>query len=200
MPTIAVADYSVGNIFSMISAIRRLGLDVELTGDPRRLSSADGLVLPGDGNFGAAAKSLEPIKQAIIETVSDGTPLLGSCLGMQLLFERSEEAPGAGLALLKGYIRRFPEDLKVPHMGWNTVNSKGDCQLLDGIEGQYFYFVHSFYPEPVDPADSAATTGYGVEFTSVVQRGNVYGTQFHPEKSGQAGATLLANYARLLRR
>jgi imidazole glycerol-phosphate synthase subunit HisH len=200
MTQVAVVDYGIGNIYSMLCALRRLGLETELTGDPTRLHLADGLILPGDGNFGAASANLDPIKEVILEVVEEGRPLLGSCLGMQLLFERSEEAPGSGLALLKGRIKRFTEGLKIPHMGWNTVNSNGECSLLEGVDGRYFYFVHSFYPEPNDPDDSAATTMYGVEFTSVVHRGNIYGTQFHPEKSGSAGAALLANYSRLVRR
>ena len=200
MPRIAVLDYKVGNIFSMMSALRRTGLEVELTSDPGRIRAADGLVLPGVGNFGVASRMLEPYREALFDALGSGKPMLGSCLGMQLLFETSEEAEGAGLGFVKGGIKRFGEGVKVPHMGWNQVMPVRACPLLEGVEGGYFYFVHSFYPDPADPVDAVARTDYGGSFVSVVARGCLYGTQFHPEKSGAAGATLLRNYSGLLRR
>jgi glutamine amidotransferase len=196
-----VIDYGVGNLFSMSNALRKAGLRVEVAEEPSTLSGSDAVVLPGVGNFGAAAANLEPFRAALKATVDEGTPLLGSCLGMQLLFERSEESPGNGLGLLPGEVKRFVGEMKTPHMGWNTVEPTRGSPLLDGVKpGSYFYFVHSYYPEPADPQDTLASTSYGGTFASIVERGSVYGTQFHPEKSGEAGARLLANYAGLVKR
>jgi glutamine amidotransferase len=196
-----VIDYGVGNLFSMSNALRKAGLRVEVAEEPSTLSGSDAVVLPGVGNFGAAAANLEPFRAALKATVDEGTPLLGSCLGMQLLFERSEESPGNGLGLLPGEVKRFVGEMKTPHMGWNTVEPTRGSPLLDGVKpGSYFYFVHSYYPEPADPRDTLASTSYGGTFASIVERGSVYGTQFHPEKSGEAGARLLANYAGLVKR
>jgi glutamine amidotransferase len=196
-----VIDYGVGNLFSMSNALRKAGLRVEVAEEPSTLSGSDAVVLPGVGNFGAAVANLEPFRAALKATVDEGTPLLGSCLGMQLLFERSEESPGNGLGLLPGEVKRFVGEMKTPHMGWNTVEPTRGSPLLDGVKpGSYFYFVHSYYPEPADPRDTLASTSYGGTFASIVERGSVYGTQFHPEKSGEAGARLLANYAGLVKR
>jgi len=201
MPVATVIDYGVGNLFSMSNALRKAGLHVEVAAEPSRLSGSDAVVLPGVGNFGAAAANLEPFRKALKATVDEGTPLLGSCLGMQLLFERSEESPGDGLGFLSGEVKRFVGDMKTPHMGWNTVEPVRVSPLLDGVKpGSYFYFVHSYYPEPTDPRDTLASTSYGGDFASIVERGNVYGTQFHPEKSGEAGARLLTNFAGLVKR
>ncbi len=200
MPSVAVIDYGVGNLFSMVNALRKTGLEVEVVKDYTSIKAADALVQPGVGNFGAAAEHLAPFADSIKEAVQSGVPLLGSCLGMHLLLEWSKESPGDGLSLIKGGVEDFDVGLKVPHMGWNTVNAARESPLLEGVDGEYFYFVHSYYPVPVDPVDSLATTVYGVEFTSVVERGNVYGCQFHPEKSGQAGARLLSNFAGMVRR
>lgn len=201
MTRVSVIDYGVGNLFSMKNALQRAGLDAEIVKTPEGVKSADGIILPGVGNFGAAAKLLSPLADPIRDAVEDGTPILGSCLGMQLLFEKSEEAPGAGLGLLKGWIREFKGDMKVPHMGWNSAIATRESPLLEGLYDEpYFYFVHSFFPDPEDGEDSLARTEYGIEFTSIVERGNVFGSQFHPEKSGKAGARLLSNFAGLLRR
>lgn len=201
MPVATVIDYGVGNLFSMSNALRRAGLRVEVAEEPSRLSGSDAVVLPGVGNFGAAAANLDPFREALNATVEEGTPLLGSCLGMQLLFIRSEESPGDGLGLLPGEVKRFVGDVKTPHMGWNTVEPTRGSPLLEGVKpDSYFYFVHSYYPDPADPRDTLASTSYGGEFASIVERGNVYGTQFHPEKSGEAGARLLSNFAGLVKR
>ena len=201
MTRVSVIDYGVGNLFSMKNALQRAGLDAEIVKTPEGVRDADGIILPGVGNFGAAAELLNPLADPIKEAVADGTPILGSCLGMQLLFEKSEEAVGEGLGLLKGWIREFKTDLKVPHMGWNSATATRESPLMEGLYDEpYFYFVHSFYPDPENVEDILAKTDYGLEFTSIVERGNVFGTQFHPEKSGKAGARLLANFAGLLRR
>ena len=201
MTRISVIDYGVGNLFSMSNALRKTGATVEIVSTPEGILSADGVVLPGVGNFGAAAEKLSPLADAVLEAVDNGTPILGSCLGMQLMFERSMESEGTGLGLLRGWIMRFRRDQKTPHMGWNTIKATRESPLLEGVpDGSYFYFVHSYYPDPVDTQDSLAVTEYGEVFTSIVERDNVYGCQFHPEKSGESGAALLRNYVGLIRR
>ena len=200
MTSVAVLDYGVGNLFSMSNALRRAGLEVNVTGDPVEICSADAIVLPGVGHFGPASTKLKPFTESIRRALEEDVPMLGSCLGMQLLFERSEESPEEGLGLLKWWVRRFHGKLKVPHMGWNTIKATRESPLLEGIpEGEYFYFVHSYYPEPAEGNVTLALTDYGGGFTSIVESGPLYGTQFHPEKSGRAGATLLSNFAGIVR-
>ncbi len=201
MTRISVIDYGVGNLFSMSNALKKTGAEVEIVKTPVEILSADGVVLPGVGNFGAAALKLNPLADAVRLAAENGTPILGSCLGMQLLFERSDEGDGAGLGLLRGRNMGFSGDVKTPHMGWNIITATRESPLLTGIpDGSYFYFVHSYYPDPVNTEDTLATTVYGRPFTSIVERMNVYGTQFHPEKSGKTGATLLSNFVGLIRR
>ena len=201
MTKISIIDYGVGNLFSMGNALRKTGAQVEIVKTREEILAADGVVLPGVGNFGAAAQKLYPIADAVRDAAEDGVPLLGSCLGMQLMFEQSEEAEGEGLGLLQGWIREFSGELKTPHMGWNTINATRESLLLEGIpDDSYFYFVHSYYPDPVNQQDTLAATVYGARFTSIVERGNVYGCQFHPEKSGKAGAQLLSNFVEGVRR
>ncbi|MCJ7732204.1 imidazole glycerol phosphate synthase subunit HisH [Candidatus Bathyarchaeota archaeon] len=201
MTRISVIDYGVGNLFSMQNALRKTGAMVEIVKTSSEILAADGVVLPGVGNFGAAALRLNPLADAVREAAGNGVPLLGSCLGMQLLFDGSEEGEGIGLGLLNGWIKEFSGELKTPHMGWNTIKATRDSPLLEGIpDGSYFYYVHSFYPEPADPTDTLAETIYGECFTSLVERGNVYGAQFHPEKSGKSGAALLSNFLGIIRR
>ena len=200
MTSVAVLDYGVGNLFSMSNALKRAGLNVNVTGDPQEIGSADAIVLPGVGNFGPASTNLQPFAEPIRRALEEDVPMLGSCLGMQLLFERSEESPEEGLGLLKGRVRRFQGEMKVPHMGWNTIKAARESPLLEGIpDGEYFYFVHSYYPEPADGDATLALTDYEGDFTSVVESGPLYGTQFHPEKSGKAGAMLLSNFAGIVR-
>lgn len=200
MTSVAVLDYGVGNLFSMSNALKRAGLNVKVTGDPAEIGSADAIVLPGVGNFGHASAKLQPYADSIRRALEADIPMIGSCLGMQLLFEGSEESPEEGLGLLKGWVRRFQGELKVPHMGWNTIKAARESPLLDGIpEGEYFYFVHSYYPEPAEGDVTLAVTEYGGDFTSIVESGPLYGCQFHPEKSGRAGAKLLGNFAEIIR-
>jgi glutamine amidotransferase len=200
MTSVAVLDYGVGNLFSMSNALKRAGLKVKVTVDPDEIGSADAIVLPGVGNFGPASTNLKPFAEPIRKALEEEVPMLGSCLGMQLLFERSEESPEEGLGLLKGWVRRFQGELKVPHMGWNTIKAARESPLLEGIpEGAYFYFVHSYFPEPAEADITLAVTDYGGEFTSIVESGPLYGCQFHPEKSGSAGAKLLSNFAGIIR-
>lgn len=201
MTRISVIDYGVGNLFSMTNALRKTGAEVEIVKTREEILSADGVVLPGVGNFGAATEKLSPLADAVLEAVDNGVPILGSCLGMQLLFEQSMEAEGKGLGLLRGWIMRFRQDQKTPHMGWNTIKATRESPLLEEIpDGSYFYFVHSYYPDPVNRKDTLAETEYGGVFTSIVEHDNIYGCQFHPEKSGKTGATLLRNYVGLIRR
>jgi glutamine amidotransferase len=185
-------------------AIIRLGERAVVTQDPREVEAADGLILPGDGAFHDAMRNLdtlnliEPVKGALRE----GRPFLGICLGYQLLFSESEEfGQGKGLDILSGVVRRFPGGLKVPHMGWNQLEHRGDLPILEGIpSGAYFYFVHSYYPEPLDRAVAVATCTYGVSFAAAIAKGNLFGTQFHPEKSQKWGLKLLENFTRLVGR
>ena len=196
---IAIIDYGAGNLRSVTNTLKYLGADVTIAGKPEQLEGADRIVLPGVGAFGAGISSLreagfeEPLKQA----VANGKPLLGICLGMQYLFDESEEMGiHKGLGLLPGRVVRFPPDIpKVPHIGWNQLHIQSRSPLLEGIaDGAYAYFVHSFIAEPADPADVLAQTDYGVMFTSIVGRGNVFGIQCHPEKSQSVGQRILQNF------
>ena len=200
---IAVIDYGRGNLGSVENALGRLGMRAVVTQDPRVLEDARALVLPGDGAFHDAMSNLqslgllEPLKAALDE----GRPFLGICLGYQLLFTESEEfGQGKGLDVIPGTVRRFPGGLKVPHMGWNTVEHGGDLRIFDGIpSGAHFYFVHSYYPSATDPSLPAATCTYGVTFPAAVGRGTLFATQFHPEKSQRWGLKLLENFAAFVR-
>ena len=200
---IAVIDYGRGNLGSVENALERLGMRAVVTQDPRVVEDARALVLPGDGAFHDAMSNLqslgllEPLKAALDE----GRPFLGICLGYQLLFTESEEfGQGKGLDVIPGTVRRFPGGLKVPHMGWNAVEHRGNLRIFDGIpSGAHFYFVHSYYPSATDPSLPAATCTYGVTFPAAVGRGTLFATQFHPEKSQRWGLKLLENFAAFVR-
>jgi len=198
---IAIADYGIGNLGSVTKAFRRAGAEVRLTGDKEVLRRADALVLPGDGAFGATMAEVE--RRALVpvlrEAVEEGKPLLGICVGMQLLFEESEEhGRHAGLALLPGRVRRLEGDLPVPHMGWNRLRARRPHPVLEGVpDGAHVYFVHSYYCDA--PADVViATTDYGRDFAAIVGKGSVLGMQFHPEKSQEVGLRLVAGFVRLV--
>ena len=202
---LAIIDYGVGNLFSLRCSLEKVGADVVVSHDPAVLRQAEKLILPGVGAFGDAAGKLRTggLDQIILEEVSRGKPLLGICLGMQLLFETSEEyGEHQGLGLLRGRVvsmeGRIPASLPIPHMGWNALHfQQPACPLFSGIqEGDFVYFVHSYYA--VDCADSlAATAQYGAEMTAAVAQGNVYGCQFHPEKSGRVGLQILKAFCDL---
>lgn len=197
---VAVLDYGIGNLFSIKRTLQKIGLNVEVTSSIKGYEY-DGIVLPGVGNFKAGAKNLSPLREEIVRLTSSGTPLLGICLGMQLLFEESQESDGGGLALLRGKIIRLPKNVKTPHMGWNNLHIIVDNEILDGIdERDYFYFVHSYYARPADRSVIVAETEYGIRFASVVAEGNIYGTQFHPEKSGKSGSRILRNFMMIMKR
>ncbi len=202
--TIAIVDYGVGNLRSAQKAFERCGHGAEVTRDADRIASAPGVVLPGVGAFGTCMDNLRgfALVEPVLDVIRRGTPFLGICVGMQLLFEESSEfGPLPGLGVLPGKIVRFPHDAerKVPHMGWNTLRVARRSPHLDGIDdGAYAYFVHSYYPVPADPALVATATPYGEEFASAVGRDHVFGTQFHPEKSQKTGLRLIANFVRLV--
>ena len=200
---IAVIDYGTGNLGSVSNAIESLGGKAKVTQNPSDLRKADKIILPGVGAFRDSMKSLAALDLAgpLKEEIKSGKLYLGICLGLELLFEKSEEGgSSSGLGILKGDVVRFSgAGLKVPHIGWNQVEiKKKACPLFKGIDdASFFYFVHSYYVRPVDPAIIAAVTGYGAEFTSMVWEKNIYAVQFHPEKSQQAGLKFLRNFMRL---
>lgn len=201
MAKAVIFDYGVGNLLSLRCALEKAGLEVSIGTTGKELAEADAIALPGVGSFTPAAEKLEAVKEVIQNKVSEGTPLLGICLGMQLFFDSSEEGPGAGLGFFKGRVMRLQGDLKIPHMGWNTLEISKPCELFDGIkEGTYVYFVHSLYPAPADESIVCTKTFYGKTFASAVSGRNVYGTQFHPEKSGEAGLQILRNFAKTVTR
>jgi glutamine amidotransferase len=197
---VVVVDYGLGNLRSATRGLERAGAAVEVSDDPADIHEADGVVLPGVGAFREGVENAAPFRDAIVEAAGDGTPVFGICLGMQMLLTSSEEAERAGqgdvegLALVPGRNVRFREGQKVPHMGWNELSVTADHPIVAGVDGRYAYFVHSYYAVPDDEAAVAATTEYGVEFPSVVAEGNVFGTQFHPEKSGETGLRILRNF------
>ncbi len=201
MLTVQIVDYGVGNLLSLKFALEKTGLKAKITQPTPKLKDADAIALPGVGNFTAAAKALQPIKDTLIETVKEGTPILGICLGLQLYFEESEEGPGSGLAFFKGKDVRLTGKVKVPHMGWNSLRKVKENELFNGIEDNaYVYFVHSLYPVPADKNIIVTETEYSQTFTSAIVSGNIYGTQFHPEKSGEIGLTILKNFAKTVKR
>ena len=201
---IAIVDYGAGNLRSVELALARLGVHTQVTADPDMLALADGLILPGVGAFSDAMAALgrSGTIPAVLEAVGAGRPLLGICLGMQLLLDGSEEGPGVpGLGLIPGEVRRLPScGLKIPHMGWNSLTPAKPSPLFKGLpEEPYVYFVHSYACKAADPADVLAVTDYGVPFHAAVQRGRILGFQFHPEKSGDVGQKLLANFVEMVR-
>jgi len=198
-PRIAIVNYGVGNLFSIASSLRRVGADPFIVSSLENVIGADALVLPGVGAFDSAMSFLDTCKIPLRRMIEEGKPLLGICLGMQVLFERSEEG-GGGLKILKGRVVRLPSKVKVPHMGWNTVKIRRTAELVRGLRDEgFFYFVHSYVPM-AEEEDTVGTTDYGLEFASIVAKDRVYGVQFHPEKSGKNGLRLLKNFVEVARR
>ncbi|MCD6145381.1 MAG: imidazole glycerol phosphate synthase subunit HisH [Methanosarcinales archaeon] len=197
---IAVIDYGMGNLRSIHNALMKVGGNPVIVSDKRDLSDADGVVIPGVGAFGDAMHNLMPFADKLFDLIDSGIPLLGICIGMQLLFEWSEESDCAGFGLLKGDVVRLPEGVKVPQMGWNELTVQSDTDLLTGIDdGDFFYFVHSYYCVPSDHQIIVATTDYGVDMAAVVEKDNVHAVQFHPEKSSRKGLLILKNFVRMVK-
>ncbi len=199
MPQAVIFDYGVGNLLSLKTALEKAGLTASIGTKAKDLAKADAIALPGVGSFTAASGKLDAVKETLQTKINEGIPLLGICLGLQLFFETSQEGPGTGLALFKGKNMQLPNTVKVPHMGWNTLNIVKPNELFEGIaEDTYVYFVHSLYPVPKDKSIVCTTTEYGTTFTSAVASKNIYGTQFHPEKSGDVGIKILKNFVKTL--
>jgi glutamine amidotransferase len=198
---IAIIDYRAGNLRSVERALKHLGLPCMITNNPAEIATAERVIFPG---VGAAGKAMETIRtsglgRTIRKVIDRGTPFLGICLGTQIIFEESEEDnTTACLGIIPGRVRRFPSmGEKVPHIGWNTLSMVRDHPLLTGVGKEaWFYFVHSYYPDPAEAGDVVARTFYGMEFTSVTARRNVFATQFHPEKSGHPGLKILENFSK----
>ena len=199
MANAVIFDYGVGNLFSLKTALEKAGLNTTIGTTAQELAKADAIALPGVGSFTAAASKLNSVKETLQTKIKDGIPFLGICLGVQLFFEESEEGPGAGLSLFEGKNVQLPTTIKVPHMGWNTLNIVKSNELLEGVtDDTYVYFVHSLYPVPKDKSIVCTTTQYGTTFTSAVVSKNIYGTQFHPEKSGDIGLKILKNFVKIV--
>lgn len=198
---IAVIDYESGNLRSVARALETSGASPCVTGDPEEIGGADAVVLPGVGSGPAAmeALGLRGLAEPLRRYVASGKPFLGVCLGLQLLLDHTEEGDAACLGIIPGTVKRLPPGLKVPHMGWNSVDFKNDHPVLAGIpQGSYFYFVHSYYAAPRDQESVAGVTGYGISFCSVYARENLVATQFHPEKSGSVGLRIYRNFVALV--
>jgi imidazole glycerol-phosphate synthase subunit HisH len=200
--SVVVVDYGLGNLRSAVKGLERAGADVEVSDDPATFETADGIVLPGVGAFREGVENAGPFRDALVDAAESGTPVFGICLGMQMLLTTSEEAEHAGegdvtgLDLIPGTNVRFSGEQKVPQMGWNELSVERDHPLVDGVDGEYAYFVHSYYAVPDDDDAVVATTDYGTDFPSVIanESGTVFGTQFHPEKSGETGLRILENF------
>jgi glutamine amidotransferase len=203
MAGIVIVDYGMANLRSVQKAFERVGASAEISGDPKRMAAADKVVLPGVGAFRDAIARLREVRLVapIVEHIDSGKPFLGICLGLQLLFTRShEDGLYEGFNVLAGDVVRFPAQpgLKVPHMGWNALRFRKKCPLFEGLnDGDAVYFVHSYYPEPLDHGVISAEADYPTPFTAAVWRDNVFATQFHPEKSQKVGLTMLSNFAQM---
>ena len=198
----AVVNYGVGNLRSIRRGLEKSGAAVKITHNPTDMLRSDAIVLPGVGAFAPAVKNMAPIADVVAEAMKNGKPILGVCLGLQLLFTQSSEGGSVkGLDFISGDIVKLPDTVKTPQMGWNTLNIEQSHPLLDGVkDGSYVYFVHSYYPKPIDSAVVVATTEYGVRFASMIAEKNLLATQFHPEKSSKTGLTMLKNFVRIVKR
>jgi glutamine amidotransferase len=205
MKRIVIVDYGLGNLRSATRGLERAGAKVSVESDPSQFDMADGLILPGVGAFKSGMRNVQAQKKALLQFVGEGKPLLGICLGMQMLMTASDEGgdegnPLEGLNLLQGHVKRFSFDttnerLKIPHMGWNRLKVVNENALVKGADGAYVYFVHSYFVEPGD--HTVATARYGAEFAAVLACETIFGTQFHPEKSSSVGLRILKNFVEL---
>jgi imidazole glycerol phosphate synthase glutamine amidotransferase subunit len=195
---IIIVDYGIGNLFSIYNALEYVGGNPKIARDPEELAGAKGIVVPGVGAFGSCMNQLSRFSDSLLSCFQQGVPMLGICVGMQALFQESEESPGApGLGWIEGKVVRLPDGVMIPQMGWNSLSIKHRVEIFDGInEGDMFYFVHSYYGQPRDNSVIAATTDHGVELAAAVHKDNLFATQFHPEKSGPKGLRILKNFVR----
>lgn len=201
MQRIVIIDYGLGNIRSVHKALERIGANVHISKSAKDFADADALILPGVGAFRDAVKNIKPLKSFVCEQIAAGKPILGICLGLQLLFTESTEGGSySGLDVLRGKIVRFPDGLKVPHIGWNSMKIVDSSNpLIEGLPVESFvYFVHSYYAEPEDKSCIVTSTHYGVNFPAIVGKRNIFATQFHPEKSGKVGLKILENFYRFV--
>ena len=195
---ITIIDYKSGNLKSISNGFKKIGAEYQITDDKEILADSDYLVLPGVGAFGSAMDNLRPFEDIINEHVADGKPFLGICLGQQVLMGSSEESPGIeGLNLFKGHVEKLPEGVKIPHMGWNRLKVTNDSKILEGIDGEYFYFVHSYHVIPDDDEIIAGVCEYDGDVVASLSENNLFSTQFHPEKSGKSGLKILKNFTNL---
>ena len=195
---ITIIDYKSGNLKSISNGFKKIGEEFQITDDVEIISNADHLVLPGVGAFGSAMENLEPFRDVINEHVNDDKPFLGICLGQQVLMGQSEESPNVdGLNLFKGHCEFLPEGVKIPHMGWNRLDVVKKSPILEGVDKEYFYFVHSYHVIPDDDDIIAGTCDYGIDVIASLSQNNLFSTQFHPEKSGKAGLKILKNFVNI---
>jgi imidazole glycerol phosphate synthase glutamine amidotransferase subunit len=201
---VTLLDYGAGNVVSVQRALQRLGVQSERATQPAQVDAAKVLLLPGVGHYAALIRALDErsLRAPLLDKINSGIPFLGICLGLQALFDSSEEAPELrGLQLIPGRVTTLPPTAKLPHMGWNTLKLRGESRLLEGLsQNDYFYFAHSYavtIPVPQNATHAAATCHHAAEFLAVLEKENLFGVQFHPEKSGASGARLLANFSRL---
>ncbi|MCS6815815.1 MAG: imidazole glycerol phosphate synthase subunit HisH [Blastocatellia bacterium] len=197
---VLVLDYGVGNLFSLCAALERAGVEPVVAAEFPSEQDFAALVLPGVGHFTPVAERLGEMRDRLQQWLADGKPILGICLGMQILFEESEEGAGRGLSFFRGRVVRLPNSVKVPHIGWNALRVRQRHRLLEGIEdGAWVYFVHSYHPYPEDPTIILAEAEYGRTFPAIVAEGVLFGMQFHPEKSGGVGRRVLENFLAIAR-
>lgn len=199
---VAIFEYGVGNLFSVMNALKKIDhVEVKITNSEKEISSSDCLILPGVGNFSIASGKLQKYKDIIKNCHNQGKIIFGICLGLQLFFDKSEESSGVGLELLSGNVGILPNQVKIPHMGWNNLRVTTESELFENIVPKdYFYFNHSYIVQPIEKSVVAGETMHGTYFPSVVIKDNIIGTQFHPEKSSKAGKTILKNLLSMLRR
>ena len=197
MVKVAIFDYGAGNIFSLKSSLEKNDAEVDVITDLNHSSSYSGLLLPGVGNFDPAIHSLNSSKKAFVDIVKNQIPVLGICLGMEMFFEKSEEGKESGLGVLEGEVILLPNKFKIPHMGWNDLQIKKPSKLLEGVkEGSWVYFVHSYRAKPKDTDIVKADSDYGISVPAVIESSTLFGTQFHPEKSGKVGSIMIKNFLR----
>jgi imidazole glycerol-phosphate synthase subunit HisH len=195
---ITIIDYKSGNLRSISNGFKKIGEEVIITDDIEVMADSDYMVLPGVGAFGQAMENIEPFRNIILEHINDDKPFLGVCLGQQVLMSSSDESSNVkGLNLFKGHVKKLPEGKKIPHMGWNKLKVINNSPILEGINNEYFYFVHSYHVVPNDEKIISGICNYGIEITAALSQNNLFSTQFHPEKSGIQGLKILKNFVSL---